>query len=192
MPRSRISVKKGKKKMAEVAEIPADVPAPTPSGVPLPVEKVDVKNDVSLEIEGQGDGLTLKISVRAPLLAEVIRKMAPGNYPRADYHESLRPIMMPLEANKERVVTRPAIAKTTKNFAGSTVLDMNEPPPAIMVANPDALVSGYTITLKLDKPCPPDLVKRWAKQFIDGCGDIMTAARPFKYTWYMQQTPTYK
>lgn len=188
----------------------ADEPTATAEGIPTPdggtlpmaattvVDKVDVKNDVQLEIEGVGDGQSMTVYIRAPELAKIIRKMAMSNYPGDKYAEVYKPILMPHpDAGKDpkykgSVVTRAAIAKTTKNFRGATDFSFEEAPTAILLANPDALEAGYKLTLKLDKPAPPEVLKKWGKQFIDGCGDIMTNARPFKFTWTMQQTPTYK
>lgn len=192
---------KRSKSMADVPESPDGVP--TPDGAVLPptemmVDKVDIKNDLQLEIEGAGDGLSLKISVRAPLLAEVIRKMAPSNFRRDGYHEVFKPILKGRESSpartddKDWVITRAAIARATRNFVGATLLNFDEPPPSIMLANPDALADGYTLVLKLDKPVAPDTVKKWGKQFMDGCGEILTVARPYKFAWVMQQVPVYK
>lgn len=180
-----------------MADTPEPEGIPTPDGTTLPppapvVDKVDIKNDLQLEIEGAGDGLSLKIYVRAPQLAEVVRKMAPSNWERSAFAPVFKPILLELPQNKERVITRGAISKATKNFVGAATLDFNEPPPAILLANPDALAEGYTLIHKLEKPCPPDVIKKWGKQFMEGCGDIMTAARPFKFAWAMQQVSTFK
>ncbi len=57
-------------------------------------DRQDIKNDVYLTIEGTGDGQSLIISLRAPRVADIIRKMTPANYPRADIDKALAPCMM--------------------------------------------------------------------------------------------------
>lgn len=172
-----------------------NVPVPTPNGdaPPLPIiEKTDIKNDLQFEVESAGDGSSLTISVKAPLLADVIQKMAPSNYDKAAYAEVFKPILKELPQNAARVMTRAAICKATKNFRAGTDFDWEQAPPAIMLANPDALRDGYKLTVKIDKPVPPETIKKFGKQFMEGCGDILTNARPFKMQWVMREVPTYK
>jgi hypothetical protein len=166
---------------------PMSEPAPiTPEVIK---EKVDLKNDVRLEISGPGDGQTLHLFIKAPILAEVIRKMATGNYPLQHYADVYKPILLLREDAKDRVVTRPAIARATKNFVGGTDFDWNEAPRTPLLANPDMLAEGFTLIVKQDKPVPPDILRRWGKQFMDGCADIIQNARAFKMSWVMQETP---
>ena len=162
-------------------------PAPMPN--PTHVDKVDIKNDVQLEVTSNGDGQNLKIFIRAPLLAAVIRKMAPSNYLRAEYSPIYKPILVALADTKDRVVTRAAIAKATKSFVGGTDFLWEENPRAILLANPDKLEEGYELVFKVDTPIPPATIKKWGRTFIEGCGDILSAARPFKLSWVMQETP---
>lgn len=166
-------------------------PATTPD-VPTPEvikEKVDVKNDLRLEISRSEDGQALAIYVRAPLLASVVRKMAPGNYRIGDYAPIFKPILAQLVDPSngtpvpDRCVTRPAITKVTRNFRSTTDFSWEDLPPAIMVANPDKLEEGYTLNYKVDKPIPPDIIRKWAKGFMDGCADLIANARSFKMTW---------
>lgn len=150
-------------------------------------EKVDLKNDVRLEISSPGDAQTLIITIRAPILAEVIRKMAPGNYLKENYAEVYKPILVPLEADPKRVVTRPAICKATKNFEPATDFQWEALPRPVLLCNPDMLAAGFSITTKVDKPVPPDVIRKWGKAFMDGCGDIIQNARPFRMAWVMQE-----
>lgn len=189
MTKKKANSGKRRKKMSE------DAAVPIPGGPPLPeilVEKQDVKNDLTFDVESTGDGASLVISVRAPLLAEVIAKMAPSNYEKAAYADVFKPILAELPQNPARVVTRAAICKATKNFRAGTDFDWNQPPPAIMLANPDALRKGYKLTVKIEAPVPPDTIKRFGKLFMEGCGDILTNARPFKMQWVMREVPTFK
>lgn len=179
--------------MSEVA----DAPVPTPPGVD--VEKVDLKNDVYLNIEPENDELV--ITLRAPKVAEIVAKMAPGNYRREEMDKSLVPCMLaptpPENVSAARAkelvetyfVTRPAISKITKNFAALTSVDFGNTPPAALMYNHEALAKGLVIKIKMDKPPAPELLRKWGKQVIDGIADIVANARPFKMTWTMTETP---
>lgn len=166
--------KKGRKKMSEAVTEPV-------------VEKERPADDVKLEIYPSEDGQSLSLSVRAPILAEIVRKMAPGNYRKEEYAKLYEPLFVPLAQDATRVVTRPAICKATKNFAPATDFDWEQPPRPILISNPDKLAEGYTISIKLEKPVPPEVLRRWGKQFMDGCSDIIQNARPFKMSWVMER-----
>lgn len=173
--------KKARKKMSETAA------APTPATPEVIKEKVDLKNDVRLEISGAGDGQTLNIFIKAPILAGIIRKMSVGNYPAESYAEVYKPLLVPLEQDKRRVVTRPAICKATKNFSPQTDFTWEDLPRPALLMNPDKLEEGYTLAVKVDKPVPPDVIRKWGKAFMDGCADIIQNARPFKMAWVMSE-----
>ncbi len=193
-----------------------------PAGTPDPElellkEKMDIKNDVHLQIEGDGDGQTIHITLRAPKAADVIEKMATANFPKDRVDKCFLPILAPLpftepdaealekmtaeekkklEARrvlvKTNFLTRPAIAKISTNFAASGDWDWEGKPSSLLAANPEALRTGFTVTRKVDKPLPPDLLRRWGKQIIDGFADILGNARPFRMTWSMRETPEMK
>lgn len=170
---------------------------------PIEAEKVDVTNDVHVSMESV-DGTTLEISVRAPKLAAVIEKMVKFNWPKEKVNKIFHPILdFPVvaeDASDElkaqaaaNFYTRPAVYKITKNFvAGGSELNLEQAPPALMVYNPTALRDGYKLLIKIEKPYPPDVLRRWGKQFIDGCADIIANARPFRMTWTMKETPSFK
>ena len=170
-----------------------------PPPVPPDIEKVDIKNDVYLNIEPEGEELV--ITLRAPKVAEIIQKMATGNYRREEMDKSLTPCMLAptppegvTEARAKELretffLTRPAISRITKNFAGATAIDFSNTPPAALMYNHEALVSGLVIKLKMEKPPAPELLRKWGKQVIDGIADIVANARPFKMTWTMTETP---
>lgn len=192
MPRKKeASPKRKRKKMSDTS---AEAPVPTPNGEgpPIDVAKVDIKNDLTFEVESAGDGASLTIYVRAPLLADVIEKMAQSNYDKAAYADCLKPVLMEHPERKDRVITRAAICKATKNFRAAADFDWNQLPPAIMLANPKALREGYRLTVKIEQPVPPETIKKFGKAFMEGCGDILTNARPFKMQWVMREVPTYK
>lgn len=165
------------------------------------IEKLDIKNDVYLNIEPEGDDIV--ITLRAPKVAEIIQKMTAGNYQRAEMDKSLAPCLMdPIipetiakdkaaELVKSHFATRPAIAKITKNFAGLTAIDFASTPPAALLYNWRALMStpGLVIRLRMEKPPAPELLRKWGKQVIDGIADIVSNARPFRMTWTMTENP---
>lgn len=176
-----------KRKRRKMSETPA------PAGPEVVKEKVDLKNDLRLEIMRAEDGNTLSIYIRAPVLADIIRKMAPGNYRTDEYAAIYKPVLATLvdpATGKEvsgRCITRPAITKATKLFVSGTDFLWEEPPRAILVANPDKLAEGFTLTYKMEKPVSPDVMRRWGKNFIDGCADIISNSRPFKMSWVAEE-----
>lgn len=150
------------------------------------LSKKDDKNSGILEIRGeQGSTGKLVIFFRHPVLAEVISKMAMGNYPGADFDKIYKPALMPFpnpEA-KGRVVSRPAIYAATKNLEAGTDFSFSSPPRGVLVANPEALRNGFELTIELTTPVPYDTLRKWGKQLMDGCSDIIHASRPFKMAW---------
>lgn len=168
----------------EAKEPPKEDPGQLPEVVKA---REDVKNRVQLEITRPGDGQTLSIFIKAPVLAEIIRKMDPGNYVLAQFAEIYHPILVKHPEAKGRIVSRPAITRISKNFAAATDFSFAEPPRACLLHNPDLLATGYTLTYKVDAPVPPDTLRRWGKQFMEGCNDIISNARPFKMSWVMNQ-----
>jgi len=189
--------KKGKK-MSEVIERPGVVQPP------VDVEKAGSAGRV--EISGGEDGQDadcIYIFVRSPKVAEVVRKMATGNYLKEHvdkgYAACLQDLVETPEMNDKqkqlvkegRIVTRPALKNISTNLSGSaadsTMLDFDKPPCTLLLSNPDALATGYTIKKKLDKPVPPEVFRRWGKQLLDAMADIMKHARPFKMSWSMNE-----
>jgi hypothetical protein len=174
--------RKRKKKMEN--ESKPEVP---PEALEVAKERVIDDTQLKLEISRGADAQSLSIFVQAPLLASVIRNMTPSNYAKDEYDKIYAPILKELAANKTRVITRAAIAKATRNFVAGTDFSWTEPPRAILLANPDALEEGYTLQYKVDTPVAQDQLRKWAKQFMDGCMDIISNARPFKMSWVMNK-----
>jgi hypothetical protein len=169
--------RKRKKQMSEV---------PTPPISP-DIAKGNVENQVTLEISRPPDGQTLKIFIKAPLVAKVVRNMTAGNYEKAKYAPIYAPILKEIEGNKAIVVTRPAIARTTTNIQGGTDFSFNEVPRSILLANPEALEAGYELIYKVDQPIAYDVLKRWGKQFMEGCNELIVNAKPFRMSWVMNK-----
>lgn len=158
------------------------------------LSKKDMKNQGVLEIRGeQGSTGKLVIFFRHPVLADVVAKMACANYPKADFDKIYKPILMdhpnPEAAKQGRAATRPAIYTATKNFEAAADFSFTAPPRGILIANPEALRSGYELTIELSQPIPHDTLRKWGKQLMDGCADIIAASRPFKMSWVMTETP---
>lgn len=147
----------------------------------------DRENQVTMHITRPGDGQTLQIYIRAPVLAEIISKMTPGNYDREAYSKIYEPILLAHPEAKNRVITRGGIARATKNFAAGTDFTWTDPPRPILLCNPQALRDGYTLTYKVDSPIPPDQIRKWGKMFMDGCQDIISNARAFRMSWVMSK-----
>lgn len=151
-------------------------------------QKVDETNDITLEITRPPDGSCLQIYIRAPMVARIVNGMADSNYARDKYAAIYKDILKEHPtAPKEKgmVVTKKAITQATKSFVGGTDFSFSEPPRAILLANAEALAAGYTLTYKVDQPVPMDMLKKWGKQFSDGCKEIIANARPFKMSWVM-------
>jgi hypothetical protein len=158
------------------------------------VSKKDMKNQGVFEVRAeQGATGKLILFFRHPVLADVIDKMAVANYPKADFDKIYRPILMdhpnPEAAKQGRVATRPAIYSATKNFEAAADFSFTAPPRGILIANPAALRTGFELTVELTQPVPPDTLRKWGKQFMDGCADIIAASRPFKMSWVMTEQP---
>lgn len=160
----------------------------------------DAANDVRMEVtRPDGDASVLHLYIRAPVLAEVLRKFEPGNHPREDLALIYQPILLPLRtylaANnpaakmppENRIVTYPSIGRITKNFVPAVDFIWSEAPRSILLSNPDKLADGFTLVYKVDAPVPMDSIRRWGKMFMDGCNDILANARPFKMAWLMEE-----
>lgn len=157
------------------------------------MSKADIKNQGVLEIRGE-QGATGKLVVffRHPVLADVVAKMAVANYPKADFDKVYKPILMdhpnPEAAKLGRAATRPAIYTATKNFEAAADFSFTAPPRGILIANPEALRSGFELIVELTAPIPHDTLRKWGKQLMDGCADIIAASRPFKMSWVMTES----
>ncbi len=136
--------------------------------------------------QGQGGG-SLEIYIRHPVLAEIIKNMTPGNYKKDGYDKVYAPCFLTLPAATDRCITRPAIYGSTKNFVKGTDWSWDAP-RAILISNPEKLIQGFSLTIELKAPVPQDQLRRFGKMFMDGCSDIISAARPFKMTWNMVET----
>lgn len=147
----------------------------------------DIENQVTLEIARPPDGQSLSIFIKAPLVAEVIKSMTPSNYELAKYQPIYRPILKEVEGNPKLAITRAAIARATRNFVGGVDFSFSEPPRSILLANPEALIAGFTLVYKVESPVPYDLLKKWGKQFMLGCDEIITNAKPFRMSWVMNK-----
>ena len=159
---------------------------------PLSPEVVKAKEDnlhqVKLEISRPPEGSVLHIYIKAPLVAAVIRGMATGNYAKGEYADIYKPVLKEIPDKKDRVFTRPAITRATNKIVGGTDFSFAEPPRGILLANPDALEEGFTLVYKVDAPVPYDQLKKWGKQLMDGCQEIITNAKPFRMSWVMNKT----
>ena len=181
--------KKRAKRMSE-KEIKED-PGQPPEVVKA---KMDLKNEITFQITRPIDSQELHIYVKAPVLAEIVRKMDNGNYPSADYAPIYKGILNNIpDATPGRVFTKPAIGKITRNFVSGTDFSFTEPPRSILLANPDKLAEGFTLVYKMDQgPIPPEMLRKWGKQFCEGCTDIVANARAFRMTWVMHEQDSAK
>lgn len=151
-------------------------------------DRIDKTNDIQLRIERSEDGQNLTIFIQAPALAAVVSKMTPGYYRREAYSPIYADILgVVADSDGKSVVTRPAVSKITRLFVTGTDFQWSESPRAILLANPEKLAAGFTLSYKLEAPVPPDLVKRWGKSFMDGCREIMVNAKPFRMSWVMSE-----
>jgi hypothetical protein len=181
MPKKK-SVRK-KKNMSE------EVPTLEPIPAVLTKEK-DKTNQVTLSIIRPAQGQVLEVHVRAPVVARIVRSMAMSNYPVDKFEPIYKDILAihPMDKTGKTAITRAAISRATKNFEGGTDFGFDRAPRAILLANPDKLEEGYILTYKVETPVPPDQLRKWGKQFIDGCEDIVSSARPFRMQWVMDET----
>lgn len=155
------------------------------------ISKADMKNQGVLEIRGeQGSTGKLEIYFRHPVLAEVVAKMAIGNYPTSEFAPIYKPILLahPDSRAKDRSVSRPAIYAASKNFEAAADFDFAKPPRGVLVANPDRLRDGFSLVVELKTPIAPDTLRKWGKQLMDGAADIIAASRPFKMSWVMSES----
>lgn len=163
-----------------------------PPNPPL-VTKNDHKNSGILEIRAEnGSAGRLEVFFRHPVLAEVIDKMAIGNYPTDQFDKVYKPCLLdhPDPKAKGRSVSRPAIYNATKNFVASADFDFTQPPRGVLIANPEALRNGFSLFIELKTPVPHDTLRKWGKMLMDGCADIISASRPFTMQWVMtENTP---
>jgi len=171
-----------------------DVKLDAPVSETLVVKK---DNDGRIEIRAEaGSAGRLEIYMRHPVLAEVIEKMAMGNFPKDQFDEVYAPCLLefpdPKAKEQKKVVSRPAIYTTTKHFVGGTDFDFSAPPRGVLIANPEALRKGFSLFINLKAPVPTDVLRRWGNQWRDGCSDIITASRPFVMQWVMTEKPLSK
>jgi hypothetical protein len=154
-------------------------------------EKVDIPNDVKMTITRPPGANVLQIYIRAPMVAKIVRQMANSNYEKAKYAPIYKGILQDypeeVAVAKGRVVTKKAITQATKNFVGGTDFNFNEAPRAILLANADILEQGYTLEYTVETPVPMEQIKRWGKQFMDGCKEIIAGAKPYKMSWVMNK-----
>lgn len=154
------------------------------------LSKKDLKNEGILEIRGeQGSTGKLVVYFRHPVLASIIEKMAMGNYPTANYAVAYKPVLMdhPDPKAKGRSVSRPAIYAATKNFEAAEDFSFSSAPRGVLISNPTALREGFELVIELKQPVPHDTLRKWGKQLMDGCADIIAASRPFKMEWTMRE-----
>lgn len=161
----------------------------------LPVSETIIskgeKNEGILEIRADnGAAGRLEVFFRHPVLAEVVSKMGMGNYPREQFDKIYAPCLLdfPDPKAKGKVVSRPAIYNTTKNFVAATDFDFAQPPRGVLISNPDALRAGFSLFIELKTPVPTDTLRKWGKMLMDGCADIISASRPFTMQWVMTES----
>lgn len=155
------------------------------------ISKGDIKNEGVLEIRAEnGSAGRLEVYFRHPVLAEVVSKMGMGNYPTEQFDKVYGPCLMPHPDPKAkgRSVSRPAIYNSTKNFVASADFDFSQPPRGVLIANPEALRTGFSLFIELKTPVPTDTLRKWGKQLMDGCADIIAASRPFTMQWVMTES----
>lgn len=155
------------------------------------ISKGDIKNTGILEIRAEnGAAGRLEIFFRHPVLAEVVAKMGVGNYPAEQFDKVYTPCLLahPDPKAKGRVVSRPAIYNTTKNIVPGTDFDFTQPPRGVIIANHEALRAGFSLFVELKTPVPTDTLRKWGKQLMDGCADIIAASRPFTMSWVMTES----
>lgn len=162
----------------------------------LSITKGDGKNNGILEIRADnGSAGRLEVYFRHPVLAEVVDKMAIGNYPKDQFDKVYSPCLLdhpnPKAKEQGRVVSRPAIYTATKNLVAGSDFDFSQPPRGVLISNPEALRKGFSIFIELKTPVPHDTLRKWGKLLMDGCADIIAASRPFTMQWVMtEKTPT--
>ena len=187
------------KKMSNTNELGTiDNPKVEAAKVTQPSEKILGKkeNQGILEIRGDhGSAGKLEIYFRHLVLADIVEKMAMSNYPRDNFDPVYKPILMdhpdPKAKAANRVVTRALIYAATKNFEAAEDFSFSSTPRGILIANPEALRAGYSLMVELKAPVPYDTLRKWGKQLIEGCSDIITASRPFRINWTMtESTPS--
>lgn len=210
MPRVKTREKKGRKrKMSELIEANGEAPK-TAQELDMLKERKDKNTNTYFAIEGQGDGTTVHITLKAPKVAAVVRKMVVGNYLKSDIDKVFHPILqLPIyhgrekqpglseeehkkkeaEYHKTHCRTVPGISKATKCFDAQAAgqFSFDNLPPAVLLYNPDMLEAGYTLVVKLDKPTTDAALKKWGKSVIDGISEIIKAAKPFKMTWAAEE-----
>jgi hypothetical protein len=152
----------------------------------------DSTQAVRLTIKRPPDGQSLQMTIKSEVLADIVEKMTIGNAPKEHYDKIYASIFMthpdPEAVKNGRIATRPAIVKITKNFIGDPGFAWDTP-RSILIANPVKLREGFTLNFKVEQPVPPDTIRKWGKQFMDGCNDIISNARAFTMNWVMSETP---
>jgi len=148
----------------------------------------DHTNRITFKIYREADSQDIKIYLRAPLAAEIIEKMAQGNYDAASFDKVYTSILSLIPEKKSLAVTRPAIGKVTKNIVSAADWSWDAP-RAVLLANPAALRDGYTLTIKVTEPIVPDVMREWGSKLVRGLKDIVANARPFTMHWTMDETP---
>lgn len=161
--------------------------------IDVAVSKKDLKNQGVLEIRGeQGSTGKLEIYFRHPVLAEIIEKMSVGNYPRESFSSVYKPILMDhpdkKAAGQGKAATRPAVYTASKNFEAADDFSFSSPPRGVLVSNPQALRDGFSLLVELKAPVPHDTLRKWGKQLMEGCNDIIAASRPFRMSWTMTES----
>lgn len=176
---------------------PTNLKAETPTvQTPEMVYSKDLKAQGSLEIRADnGSAGRLEIYFRHPVLADVVEKMGISNFGMDDFDPVYKPILLPHPDPKaraaKRCVTRTAIYNATKNFRSGTDFDFAQPPCGILICNPEALRQGFSLFIELKAPVPTDTQRKWGKQLVDGCNDIISSARPYTMAWvFKETTPT--
>lgn len=147
--------------------------------------KTDDDSRTILEIT-PGEDQTVRIYIKAPKLADIIDKMANGNYPRESYDKIYNSILVALPQDGARIVTKPPISKIVRTFAKDTLFDWSAP-RAVLLYNTKALREGYVLTYKITEPVTYESMKKWGKIFMEGCEEIFVHARPFRMTWVMSE-----
>lgn len=154
--------------------------------------KVRKEGEGVVRINRSLDGQTITIYLQHPVLADIIDKMTDGNAPADSYDPIFKPILRywaDQPAHAQRVISKPAVSKITKNFVADPKWGWDAP-RGVLLYNAQALREGFTLTYKVDAPFAPDTARKWGKMFLDGCQDIISNARPFEMTWVQREKIT--
>jgi alkylhydroperoxidase/carboxymuconolactone decarboxylase family protein YurZ len=178
MPRKR----KVAKKMPEVIEA-APVAVESPE---ILKAREDANGRITLRIKRSPDGTKLLLYFKAPVLADIVEKMATGYTNESNLDKTLKGHLEEFKVKDKEgrfYKTRPALKAVTKHLAAIGNFSWDADPPTALLANPDKLRTGFEISHTPDKPVPPETVAAFGKKLFAAAREIITNAKPFTMTW---------